>query len=120
MMHPFELFIEHPGGIVFVDLDEPSWLQREDVRAVQGIEAMWVLRRRLSSACLVMAGQGIAYEARHIGIASGVGVVKNEVVAYGLIGPGRSIWAFLNGYIVSGEQDMEALAIQLLKSGNVT
>ena len=111
------------GGHRVVDLDRPGWLQDDG----------WIFRtpgelhlcekgtKLVKLSVRLLEGEQGYYVARHIGIATGVGVIKNETIAYG-IGKKRvdqnqdNLWLLSWGQICVG-QDVEYFALEGLKKG---
>jgi len=117
---PCYLIIDTADEGILVDLDQPGWLQRPEVKAAIGAPAKWILAQKSGPVPLLAMrckeGETVRYVARHIGIASGVGLAQNEITAYGLVEDttGRSVWLLSSGLVVTGD-DLDHFAIRLLK-----
>ena len=106
-----------------VDLDRPGWLSDQGfIFRTPG--DLYLVRKDGGTVALsvhVLEGEQSYYVARHVGMAGGVGVAKNEVTAYG-IGKKRvngnedNLWLLPWGQICVGK-DVEYFAIQGLKKG---
>jgi hypothetical protein len=109
--------------VEIVDLDRSGWLADQG-SIFRSPGDLYLVRKEGRSVALsvhVLEGEQSYYVARHVGIAGGVGVSKNEVTAYG-IGKKRvdgnedNLWLLPWGQICGG-RDVEYFAIQGLKKG---
>jgi hypothetical protein len=114
---------EPVDDVEYVDLDRPGWLvdQGHIFRDVGDLHLVRKDGDVVVMSVRFLPGEQGYYVARHVGTASGVGVVRNEVTAYG-IGKKRvdgnedNLWLLPWGQVCVG-RDVEHFALLGLRRG---
>ena len=123
--NPFFLLIVNEGVANIIDLGKRGWAKT--YKTLMRKPGRWHLVHKASDRILavmdVYPGEQPYYVARHVGIVGTGGGVGKETTSYGigkkrLDGHVDRIWFLANGSVTLGD-DLEAIAIDLLKAGQI-